>query len=177
MNAGQLLYHITWPSGGTVSTVALSTGAKPESYNALPVTVVFDRYGNGSAKNNQRTTPYRCVAGTYNLALIAPVQNRYVFMKSKAKKILLSSLLCTCTLAPNILMVGDDEGLFNHEEADMLMASFIIDAVRDGKKVIRILSDDTYVFVIAIFWVRKLSIKVLVQMESGMELCCTSITS
>ena len=62
-------------------------------------------------------------------------------------------------------MVGEDEGLFNHEEADVLMVSFMVDAVRDGRKVIRILSDDTDVFVILIFWVRKLSIKVLVQME------------
>ena len=86
-------------------------------------------------------------------------------MKSKANKILLSRLLCTCTMAPNMLMVGADEGLFNHEEADVLMVSFIIDAVRDGKKVIRILSDDPNVFAILIFWVRKLSIKALVQME------------
>ena len=62
-------------------------------------------------------------------------------------------------------MVGEDEGLFNHEEADVLMVSYMIDVVRDGRKVIRILSDDTDVFVILIFWVRKLSIKALVQME------------
>ena len=62
-------------------------------------------------------------------------------------------------------MVGEDEGLFNHEEADVLMVSFMIDAVRDGKKAVRILSDDTDVFVILIFWVQKLSIKALVQME------------
>ena len=86
-------------------------------------------------------------------------------MNSKANKRLLSRLLCTCTLTPNILMVGEDEGLFNHEEAYVLMVSFMIDAVRDGKKVICILSDDTDVFVILIFWVRKLSIKALVQAE------------
>ena len=64
-----------------------------------------------------------------------------------------------------MLMVGADEGLVIHEEADVLMGFFIIDAVRDGKKVIRILSDDTDVFAILIFWVRKLGIKALVQME------------
>ena len=107
-----------------------------------------------------------CVcAGTYDLTLTSPVPNRKITMKSKANKILLSRLLCTCTQVPNILMVGEDEGLFNHEQADVLMVSFIIDGVRDGKKVIRILSDDTDVFAILIFWERKLSIKVLVQME------------
>ena len=64
-----------------------------------------------------------------------------------------------------MLMVSQDEGLFNHEEADVLMVSFMIDAVRDGKKVIRILSDDTDVCAILIFWVRKLNTKALVQME------------
>ena len=32
--AGQLLYHIVWPSDGTVSTIATSMGAKLQPYNA-----------------------------------------------------------------------------------------------------------------------------------------------
>ena len=138
VDAGQLLYHIVWPSDGTVSTIATSMVAKLQPYNALLTTVVFDRYGNVSAKDNERE---RCAigvcAGTYNLTLTSPLPNREVTMKSKANKRLLSRLLCTCTLAPNIVMVGEDEGLFNHEEADVLMVSLMIDAVRYGKKVIR----------------------------------------
>ena len=114
------------------------------------------------------TTRYRSVcvcAGTYNLTLTSPLPNREVIMKSKANKRLRSRLLCTCTLAPNIVMVGEDECLFNHEEADVLMVSLMIDAVRYGKKVIRILSGDTDVFVILIFWAWKLSNNALVQME------------
>ena len=166
VDAGQLLYHIVWPSGGTVSTIATSMATKLQPYNALPTTVVFDRYGKVSAKDHERERRATDVcAGTYNLTLTSPLPNREVIMKSKANKRLLSCLLCTCTLAPNILMVGEDEGLFNHEEEDVLMVSYMIAAVRDGRKVIRILSDDTDVFVILIFWVRKLSIKALVQTE------------
>ena len=148
----------------TVATIATSMGAKLQSYNAFPttVTVVVDRYDNVSGKDHERerrATGMR--AGTYNLTLTSPFHNREVIMKIKANKILLLRLLCTCTLAPNMLMVGEGEGLFNHEDADVLMVSFMIDAVRDGKKVIRILIDDTDVFVILIFWVRKLSIKAL----------------
>ena len=167
VDTGQLLYHIiAWPSGGTVSTFATSMATKLQPYNALPTTVVFDRYGKVSAKDHgrERSTTGVC-AGTYNITLTSPLPNREIIMKRKANKRLLSRLLCTCTLAPNILMVGEDEVLFNHEEADVLMVSFMIDAVRDGNKVIRILSDDTDVFVILIFWVRKLSIKALVPME------------
>ena len=50
--AGQLLYHIVWPSDGTVATIATSMGARLQPYNALPTTVVFDRYGNVSAKDH-----------------------------------------------------------------------------------------------------------------------------
>ena len=170
VDAGQLLYHIVWPSGGTVSTIATSMATKLQPYNAHPttVTVVFDRYGKVSAKDHERERRANGVcAGNYNLTLTSPLPNREAIMKSKANKRLLSRLLCTCTLAPNMLMVGEDEGLFNHEEADVLMVSYMIDAVRDGRKVIPILSDDTDVVVILIFRVRKLStcIKALVQME------------
>ena len=58
--AGQLLYHIVWPSDGTVSTIATSMGARLQPYNALPTTVVSDRYGNVSAKDHERER-YRCV--------------------------------------------------------------------------------------------------------------------
>ena len=55
MDAGQLLYHIVWASGGTVSTIITSKGATLQPYNALPTTVVFVRYGNVSAKDHERT--------------------------------------------------------------------------------------------------------------------------
>ena len=95
--AGQLLYHIVWPSDGTVSTIATSMGARLQPYNALPTTVVFDRYGNVSAKDHERERRAIGVcAGTYNLTLTSPLPNREVTMKSKANKILLSHRLCTC---------------------------------------------------------------------------------
>ena len=101
---------------GTVSTIATNIGAKLQSYNALPTTVVFDRYGNVSAKDHERERRAIGVcAGTYNVTLTSPLPNREVIMKSKANKILLSFLLCTCMLALN-------------------MFSFMIDAVRDGRR-------------------------------------------
>ena len=116
-------------------------------------------------------------AGTYNLAITSPLPNREVIMKSNANKILLSRLLCTCTLVPNMLKVGEDEGMFNHEKAAMLTVSFMIGVVRYGKMVIRILSDDADVFVILIFWVRKLSTKAPVQMEKWDGIVLPSIPS
>ena len=48
VDAGQLLYHIVWPSDGTVSTIATSMVAKLQPYKALLTTVAFHRYGNVS---------------------------------------------------------------------------------------------------------------------------------
>ena len=64
-----------------------------------------------------------------------------------------------------MLLVGEDEGMSNHEEAAVLTVSFMVDALRAGKMVIRIVIDETDVIVILIFWVWKLSIKALAQME------------
>ena len=43
----------------------------------------------------------------------------------------------------HILMVGEDEGLLNDDEANVLMISYMIEAVRNCMRVIRIISDDT----------------------------------
>ena len=80
-------------------------------------------------------------------------------MKSKANKRFISRLLCTCTM----------EGLLNHDEADVLMISYMIEAVRKGKRVIRITSDDTDVIILLVVWVRKLMITSLVQLEKWDE--------
>ena len=150
MDAWQLLYHIAWPSGGTLSTITTSMGAKLLPCNALP-TQQLCLTATAMCRlrimgGNDLLSVCRC-AGTYNLTLTSSLPNREVIMRSKANNILLSRVPCTCTLGANILMV------------------VMIDAVRDGNKVIGFLSDDTYVFVILIVWVRKLSIKGLVQME------------
>ena len=62
-------------------------------------------------------------------------------------------------------MVGENEGHINHDEADVMMVSYMLQAVQEGKQVIHILSDDTDVFVLLVFWMRKLNICAQVQME------------
>lgn len=69
------------------------------------------------------------------------------------------------TLGENILMVGEENDLINQDEVDVMNLSYILQGVREGRKVISILSDDTYVFVLLIFWVWKLMISALVQMK------------
>jgi hypothetical protein len=98
VDAGQLLYHIVWPCGGTVSTVATSMETRLQAYRGIPIKVIFDRYGSVSAKDHERSRRAGGdSAGTYNITLTSPLPNREVILKSKANKRLLSHLLCTQT--------------------------------------------------------------------------------
>lgn len=166
VDGGQLLYHVVWPCGGTVSTIAASMGTRLKRYSGIPTTVIFDRYSSVSAKDHERfRRADGSQANTVHLTPTSPLPNREVILRSKANKKLLTQLLCACTLDSNIVMIGEDEGPFNHEEADVLMVTYLLQAIHEGRKVIRILSDDTDVFVLLVYWVKKLSITNVVEME------------
>ena len=48
-----------------------------------------------------------------------------------------------------------DDGVFSHDEADVIMISYVLQAAIHGKDVIRVLSDDTDVFVWSIGCIRQ----------------------
>ena len=134
VDGGQLLYHIVWPCGGTISTVATSMATRLKNYSVIPTKIIFDRYDNVSAKDHERSRRAGgAVPAEYNLTLTS-LPNRDIIMKSKANKRLISRLLCTCTMDSHILMVGENEGLLNHDEADVLMISYMIEVVKKGQE-------------------------------------------
>ena len=142
MDGGQLVYHIVWPCSGTISTVATSMATRLKNYSVIPTKKYG--YGNVSAKDHEQSRgAVGAVPAEYNHTLTSPLPNRDIIMKSKANNRLNSRLLCTCTMDSHILMVGEDEGLLNDDEAIVLMISYVIEAVRNCKRVIRIISDDT----------------------------------
>ena len=144
VDGGQLVYHIVWPCGGTISTVATSMATRLKNYSVIPTKIIFDRYDNVSAKDHERSRRAGgAVSAEYNHTLTSPLPNRDIIMKSKANNRLISRLLCTCTMDSHILMVGEDEGLLNEDEANVLMISYMIETVRNCKRVICITSDDT----------------------------------
>ena len=105
VDGGQLLYHIVWPCGGTISAVARSMATRLKNYTVITTKIIFNRYGNVSAKDHERS---RRAGGAfpaeYNLTLTSPLPNRYIIMKSKANKRFISRLLCTCTMDSHNLM-------------------------------------------------------------------------
>ena len=118
-------------------TVATSMATRLKNYSGIPIKICFNRYGNVSSKGHERShRAGGAVPAEYNLTRTSLLSIRYVVMKSKANQRLISRLLCTCRMNSHIVMVGEDEGLLNHDEADVLMISYKIEAVRTGKRVI-----------------------------------------
>ena len=62
-------------------------------------------------------------------------------------------------------MDSRDNGAFAHDEADVTMIAYMLQAAELGKDVIRILSDDTDVFVVLVCWFWKMQLYCSVQME------------
>ena len=54
-------------------------------------------------------------------------------------------------LGNTITMETQDDGAFNHDEADVTMISYVLQAANHCKSVIRVLSDDTDVFVLLVY--------------------------
>ena len=58
-----------------------------------------------------------------------------------------------------------DDCIFQHDEADVTMVSFVLEAAKSGQSVIQILSDDTDVFILLVYWVYRADLQCNVQME------------
>ena len=56
-------------------------------------------------------------------------------------------------------------GGFEHEEAEVTMIAYLLQAAESGKSVIRIFTDDTDFFVLLVYWVWKMQLHSAVQME------------
>lgn len=65
-------------------------------------------------------------------------------------------------------MDSRDDSIYGHDEADVTMIAFLLQAAEVGKDVVRILSDDTDVLVLLIYWVWKMQLHSCckIQMES-----------
>ena len=72
-----------------------------------------------------------------------------------------SFLHCT---GQQTIVDSQNDGLYEHEEADVTILSYVLQAAIDGHKVIRILGDDTDIFVSLVYCVYKADITSAVQM-------------
>ena len=112
-----------------------------------------------SAKDHERMRRAGIVSVSYDLTSNTPLPSRDAIMKNK-HKLQLSKVL-------SIYNFGKGVTVFTHDEADITMISYLLMAAEFGTRVIRILSDDTDVFVLLVYWVYRYDIQATVQMEVG----------
>ena len=66
-------------------------------------------------------------------------------------------VISSFSLGENITLEGQDDGVFSHDDADVTMITYLLQAA-EHNQVIRILSDDTDVLIILISWVWKVQL-------------------
>ena len=78
---------------------------------------------------------------------------------------MLANVLSTFNLGDNVTLESVEDGFFGHDEADITIISYVLHAAQSGKGVVRILCDDTDVFVLLVYWVFRKDLRCKVQME------------
>ena len=166
VDVSQLFYHTVWPHGGNLSDLIASIKGRINRYpDVAEKIIVFDKYKVISAKDHERLRRAGEVVIDYELSITSPLLKRDAILKSKSNKRRLASVLCTFSLGDTVTMETQDDGAFSHDEADVTMISYVLQAANCGKSVIRVLSDDTDVFVLLVYWVHRASLQCKVQME------------
>ena len=126
---------------------------------------MFDRYDDTSSEDHEKIR--RCGEGSteYNLTINSPLPNRDAILKNKHNKLKLSRILSTLDMDADISIESRYNGGFEHDEADVTMIAYLLQAAKCGTSVIRILTDDTDIFVLLVYWVWKMHLHSAVQME------------
>ena len=128
---------------------------------------VFDRYTEISAKDHERQRRAGVGSSTFNLDLNSPLLSREAVMKKKHNKRGLSRLLSTFNLGCGVSVESRDDGVFLHDEADITIISYLFQAADASRQMVRILCDDSDIFVLLEYWTWRddLQVRVSVQME------------
>ena len=107
----------------------------------------------------------------YELSSTSPLPKRDAILKSKSNKQRLASVLCSFSMGDTETMETRGDGAFSHDEADVTMVSYVIQAASHGKSVIHVLSDDTDVFVLLVYWVHQAGQQCMGKVESAGHQC------
>ncbi len=78
---------------------------------------------------------------------------RDAVMKSEHNKKELIRLLCAKNHCPGVDMISEENHVFNHEEADCNIISYVNFLITEqGKKHIEVVADDTDIFVLLVYY-------------------------
>ena len=165
----QMLYHIVWPHGGDALMLFENTKQRLSSQHGYPAgtenILVYDSYDDISAKDHERVRRGGEGSTDYNLTIHSPLPSRDAILMNKHNKLELSRILSTLDMDADMSIDSRYNGGFEHDEADVTMIAYLLQAAESGKSVILILTDDTDVFVLMVYWVWKMQLPSAVQME------------
>ena len=124
-----------------------------------------DRYDQDapSAKDHERTRRGRAKEVRLTPNTLLPC--REVILHNSKNKNLLNNILCSYHLPHNIQLVNMLDCVVTHDEADVTLCSYMLKPVAEGAQTIRILSDDTDVFILLVYWISRMQVFAKIQME------------
>ena len=127
--------------------------------------ILFDRYDQEalSAKDHEWTRRGR--AKQVHLTPNTLLPCREVILHNSKNKNLLNNILCSYPLPHNIQLVNMLDCVVTHEETDVTLCSYMLKAVAAGAQTIRILRDDTDVFILLEYWTSRMHVVAKIQME------------
>ena len=130
---------------GTIGDIAASITKAYAAVGTDEIFVIFDYYSDAPiAKDHERRRRAGVETTEYKLTINTPLPRREAVMKSTSNKKQLARLLCTYDFNANkILLVNNMDCITNHEEADIILISYMLQAAGAGAPTIRILSEDT----------------------------------
>ena len=161
--AGQLLYHVVWPVSRTTGDLAASFGTRLAHYPPVSKKNHSDTY---NIYDQDAPTPKgRGRAKVVRLTPNTLLPCREVILHNSKYKNLLNNILCSYPLPHNIQLVNMLDCVVTHDEADITLCSYMLKGVAEGAQTIRILSDDTDVFVLLVYWTSRMQVVAKIQME------------
>ena len=167
VDAQQLIYHVKWPCGGNAGVLADSMKTRISRYDSggAEVVLAFDKYYDLSPKDHERIRRGGVGSTKFNLDINTSLPKRDAIMRNNHNKIELCRVLSAFSMGSNVTVESRFDEKYGHDEADITMISYVLDANDKGASVIRVVSDDTDVFVLLVYWVYKRQIQSAVQME------------
>ena len=93
---------------------------------------------------------------------------RDTILHNASNKNKLTSILCEDSVTNNTQLINKQNCSVNNCEADITLCSYMLKAVEDGAKTILILSDDTEILVLVVYWVGMKIITPTFRWKSGM---------
>ena len=87
------------------------------------------------------------------------------YLHNTKNKNMLNNILCGYSFQHNIQLVNKLDCEVSHAEADITLCSYMMKAAAHGAQTICILSNDTDVFVLLVYWTSKMQINAKIQME------------